>query len=123
MWPGIALDGKVMAQLDSVAKLKYVMISSLTVKRGNIAAHRRHNISYKTWANIEKLLPLQRQNWSSFRRNRFSSTPYSGYCELGICGGICLLILVTRKIHINAFVDGEIEKFGKKMKLSLSNLI
>ncbi len=36
---------------------KYVIISSLTMRRDHMAAHRRHDISDKVWANIEKLLP------------------------------------------------------------------
>ena len=35
----------------------YVIVSSLRMRRDLMAAHRRHDISDRAWANIEKLLP------------------------------------------------------------------
>ena len=90
-----------------------------------MAAHRRHDISDKVWANIEKLLPGSKGSVGRpSADNRLFIYAVFWILRTGARGGIYPPILATGKIHIAASADGEIGEFGRKYsKLSLSNLI
>ena len=91
-----------------------------------MAAHRRHDISDKVWANIEKLLPGSKGSVGRpSADNRLFINAVFWILRTGApWRDLPPPILATGKIHIDASADGEIGEFGRKYsKLSLSNLI
>ena len=90
-----------------------------------MAAHRRHDISDKEWANIEKLLSGSKGSIGlPSADNRLLINAVFWILRTGAPWRDLPSHLGDWKIHIDAFVDGEIGGFGKKyLKISLSNLI
>lgn len=90
-----------------------------------MAAHRRHDISDKVWANIEKLLPGSKGSVGRpSADNRLFINTVFWILRTGAPWRDLPPDLGDWKIHIAASADGEIGEFGRKYsKLSLSNLI
>ena len=90
-----------------------------------MAAHRRHDISDRAWANIEKLLPGSKGCVGRpSADNRLFINAVFWILRTEAPWRDLPPILTTGKIHIAASADGEIGEFGRKYsKHSLLNLI
>ena len=57
MMADLNMDGKEVLPRECRQNQKFVIASSVPIRRDYMLAHRRHDISDRAWANIEKLLP------------------------------------------------------------------
>ena len=81
------------------------------------AGHPRHDISDRDWGLLAQHLPGRKcvgGGGIAKKTTDHSSMRCFRYCEQGLLGEICRLILETGAIRIGDLFDGEMPEFGRR---------